>query len=158
MQKDIDTTIAGVVFKKIETHADERGFFREIIRCGGEDSTIIGQVSHSLVYAGTVKAWHAHKIQTQWNYVLSGLIKVVLYDLRKDSPTYRQKMEFLSGDYQVVQVYGFPPGILHGYRCISGPMHIIYVTSGTYDTDDEVRIPHDDPAINYDWTEGIKIR
>lgn len=144
--------IYGVAFKDIVTHADERGFFREMIRMTDDCFTEgFGQASHSLVYAGVVKAWHMHKKQTQWNYVLSGLIKVALHDTRKDSPTYHETMEFLAGDNQTARVYKFPPGVAHGYRCLNGPMNIIYITSGVYDLADEIRIPHDDSSINYNW-------
>jgi dTDP-4-dehydrorhamnose 3,5-epimerase len=144
--------IAGVFFKDLVTHTDERGFFRELIHSTDEFFTPgFGQLSHSLVYPGVIKAWHAHKVQTQWNYVVMGLIKVVLHDMRTQSPTFRQTMEFLAGDNQPAQVYSFPPGVAHGYKCLHGPMNIIYVTSGLYDLEDEVRIPYDDPAIGYNW-------
>jgi dTDP-4-dehydrorhamnose 3,5-epimerase-like enzyme len=44
------------------------------------------------------------------------------------------------------------------YKCISGPMHIIYVTSGVFDRADEIRIPYDDMAIEYDWITGFSIK
>ena len=144
--------IEGVAIKILTTHEDRRGFFREIIRTTDNFfSPGFGQLSHSLVNPGVLKAWHAHKIQAQWNYVVSGLIKVVLHDSRKDSPTFHETMEFLVGDNQPAKIYFFPPGVLHGYRCLIGPMNIIYVTSGVYDLADEVRIPHDDPEVGYDW-------
>ncbi len=154
----INNVIPGVSFNKIETHADGRGFFREILRRGDDDSTAIGQVSHSLVYAGIVKAWHGHKIQKQWNYILSGLLKVALLDMREESTTYRRTMEFLAGDYQDAQIYSFPPGVLHGYRCIAGPMHIIYITSGAYDVHEELKIPYNAPDVQYDWHKDLEIR
>jgi dTDP-4-dehydrorhamnose 3,5-epimerase len=145
--------IAGVEFKNLVTHADERGFFREIIRVtDGFFAAGFGQLSHSLVNAGVIKAWHGHRRQTQWNYVATGLIRVALHDTRMDSSTSGVTMEFLAGDEQPARVYAFPPGVAHGYRCLRGPMHIIYVTSGTYDLEDEVRIPCDDPAIGYEWS------
>ena len=151
--------IEGVSFKDLVTHVDERGFFREIIRVTddffGEG---FGQWSHSLVYAGVVKAWHGHRVQTQWNYVITGLIKVALHDARPDSATYRKTMEFLAGDHQLARAYVFPPGVLHGYRCLHGPMHIMYLTSGTYDPDEEVRVPHNDSQIGYDWLTGSGIK
>lgn len=151
--------IDGVATKELLTHADERGFFREIIRSTDDFfSAGFGQLSHALVYTGVVKAWHAHRRQTQWNYVVAGLIKVALHDTRPDSPTYRQTMEFITGDHQPVRAYAFPPGVAHGYRCLQGPMHIIYVTSGVYDPTEEVRIPHDDPAIGYEWLKGTEIK
>lgn len=150
--------ITGVVLKDLVTHTDERGFFREILRASDDlFAAGFGQLSHSLVYAGVVKAWHAHRKQTQWNYVASGLIGVALHDTREESPTYRETMEFLAGDKQQARVYAFPPGVAHGYRCLHGPVHMIYVTSGTYDLNDEVRLPHDDPAIGYDWRRGREI-
>jgi dTDP-4-dehydrorhamnose 3,5-epimerase len=145
--------IDGVVFKDLVTHADERGFFREIVRSTDDFFAAgFGQLSHSLVHQGVLKAWHAHREQSQWNYVVNGLIKVALHDTREGSQTYRETMEFLAGDNQTVRVYFFPPGVAHGYRCLNAPMNIIYLTSGTYDMDDEVRLPPDDAAIGYNWS------
>jgi len=150
--------IDGVVIKELITHTDERGFFREIIRATDNSfQDEFGQLSHSLVHPGVIKAWHAHKIQGQWNYIVCGLIKATLHDFRPDSPTFRETMEFLAGDNQPARVYYFPPGVLHGYKCIRGPMHIVYVTSGTYDLSDEVRIPQDSPEIGYDWLQNTLI-
>jgi dTDP-4-dehydrorhamnose 3,5-epimerase len=147
--------IEGVGIKELTTHADERGFFREVIRASDPFfSAEFGQLSHSLVHAGVLKAWHAHRWQTQWNYVVSGLIRVALHDTRPDSPTFGETMEFLTGADEKAVCYMFPPGVAHGYRCLQGPMQIIYVTSGTYDLEDEIRIPHDDPVIGFDWSAG----
>ena len=133
--------IDGVVIKALKTHEDDRGFFREIFRFSKEFNDVsVGQLSHSLVKEGVIKAWHGHRKQSQWNYVVLGLIKVVLHDNRTNSPTYKETMEFLVGDGQEPSVYFFPPGVLHGYKCLKGPMQIIYVTSGVYDLEDEVRI------------------
>lgn len=144
--------IEGVFIKELENHIDERGFFREILRVR-EDFQLedIGQLSHSLVKKGVLKAWHFHKVQSQWNYVACGLIRVALHDTRPKSPTYRKTLDFLTGDSQTPKAYFFPPGVAHGYTCLEGPMHIIYITSGVYDLSDEGRIPHDDPEIGFDW-------
>jgi len=109
----------------------------------------IGQLSHSLVKEEVIKAWHGHVYQSQWNYVVTGQIRVALYDDRPNSSTYKETMEFISGDEAKPMAYFFPPGVLHGYQCMKGPMHIIYVTSGVYDLEDEIRKSSDDlnPAI-----------
>jgi dTDP-4-dehydrorhamnose 3,5-epimerase len=144
--------IDGVAFKDLLTHTDERGFFREIIRVSDDFfAPGFGQLSHSLVHTGVIKAWHAHRRQSQWTYVACGSLKVALHDGRSQSPTYRQTMEFMAGDNQPARAYCMPPGVAHGYRCMGGPAHVIYVTSGVYDLDDEIRIAHDDPLIGYDW-------
>jgi dTDP-4-dehydrorhamnose 3,5-epimerase len=150
--------IEGVVVKELVTHADERGFFREILRVTDDMSLAgFGQLSHSLVHPGVIKAWHGHTLQTQWTYVAAGLLKVVLYDGRSESPTFRQRAEFLVGIDQHEKVYCFPPGVLHGYRCVDGPAHVIYVTSGVYDLSDEIRLPTDDPSIGYDFMSTVPI-
>jgi dTDP-4-dehydrorhamnose 3,5-epimerase len=144
--------IDGVLFKELTTHADDRGFFREILRhTDGFFAEGFGQASQSLVYQGVVKAWHLHNVQSQWTCVISGLLKVALHDTRRQSPTFRETMEFLSGDNQPPLVYKFPPGVAHGYVCLNGPAHVLYFTSGVYDLSDEVRLSHDDPSIGYDW-------
>ena len=150
--------IHDVVIKELATHADERGFFREVIRATDEFFREgFGQLSHSLVQVGVAKAWHIHKVQVDWWYVPAGVVKVALHDARPDSATFRETMEFALGDHQPARCVRIPPGVAHGYRCTAGPAHVIYITSRVYDPTDEGRIPHDDPAIGYDWVKGPAI-
>jgi dTDP-4-dehydrorhamnose 3,5-epimerase len=147
--------ISGVVVRELVTHTDKRGFFREIFRFSEEfEKNSVGQLSHSLVEEGVVKAWHGHKEQSQWNYVVLGRLKVVLYDDRPKSLTYKETMEFFVGEDEKLKAYYFPPGVLHGYKCLKGPLHIIYVTSGVYDLSDEIRIEPDGFRIRYSWSAG----
>jgi dTDP-4-dehydrorhamnose 3,5-epimerase len=45
-----------------------------------------------------------------------------------------------------------PPGIAHGYKVIGpDPAMLVYLTDRFYDSEDEGRIPYDDPRIQYDW-------
>ena len=151
--------IQGIVFKKLLTHKDRRGFFREIIRCTDDFfSEGFGQWSHSLMFDGVTKAWHYHRIQTDWWYFGSGVIRVGLYDLRKNSPTYKQTMDFLMGDLQPAQVIKIPPEIAHGCQTVQGPVHLFYITSHEYDPNDEYRIPYNDPEIDFDWLTGPPIK
>jgi len=147
--------IDGVVTKDLTTHSDERGFFREIIRVTDDFfSEGFGQWSHSLVHDGVAKAWHLHKLQTDWLYVVSGSMKVGLHDTRPESSTHGVTMDILVGDTYSAQVVKIPPGVAHGYKVLKGPANVIYITSRTYDPTDELRIPHDDQTIGYDWTAG----
>lgn len=150
--------IHGIAFKELDTHDDERGFFREVIR---HDDAIFhdrfGQMSHSLVQTAVIKAWHLHRFQTDWWYIAGGLLRVGLYDTREASPTRRQTMDFLMGDGQPARLLKIPPGVAHGYRVLDGPAQVIYITSNTYNPDDELRIPEDDNEIGFDWQKDVEI-
>ncbi len=91
-------------------------------------------------------------------YIAVGAVKVALYDTRKDSPTHGELMELFMGEQYGAQVLKVPPGVAHGYRVLEGPAHLFYITSSTYDAQDEGRIPHDDPTIGYDWTREPEIK
>jgi dTDP-4-dehydrorhamnose 3,5-epimerase len=151
--------IEGVVLKELVTHTDERGFFRELI-CVSDDffKEGFGQWSHSFMFAGVIKAWHVHKVQVDWWYVVSGVLKVALHDIRPESPTHRETMELMLGDNQAAVVLRIPPGVAHGCKVISGPAHLFYTTSRVYDPSDEGRIPYDDPGIGYNWLKGPDIK
>jgi dTDP-4-dehydrorhamnose 3,5-epimerase len=151
--------INGVEFKQLVTHPDDRGFFREIIR--STDTFFqegFGQWSHSYMFNGVIKAWHYHNVQTDWWYVAAGVMRVGLCDMRKESKTYMQVMDFMLGDLQPVQVLKIPPGIAHGCKTVQGPVNLFYITSHVYNPVDEIRIPHDDPGIGFDWFKGPEIK
>jgi len=151
--------IEGVQIKELRTHLDERGFFRELIRVSDDFFPEgFGQWSHSLMHPGAAKAWHVHKVQVDWWYVPVGVLKVALHDTREGSSTFRKTMELFLGENQPAVIVRIPPGVAHGCKCISGPAHLFYVTSRMYDPADEGRIPHDDPAIGYDWVKGPPIK
>ena len=155
----MNAIIEGVVAKELKTHTDERGFFRELIRVTDDFfSEGFGQWSHSLMFDGVVKAWHLHRIQTDWWYVVSGVLRVGLCDMRTDSPTCKTVMDFLMGDLQTAQVIKIPPGVAHGCKTVQGPVNLLYVTSHVYNPDDEVRLPYNDPEIDFNWLKGPTIK
>jgi len=145
--------IDGVVVKELITHADERGFFREVIRVTDDFfAEGFGQWSHSLMFQGSAKAWHIHRRQVDWWYVAVGTLKVALYDMRPASATHGELVQLFLGDTHPPCLLRIPPGVAHGCKAIDGPAHLFYITSSTYDPADEGRIPHDSPEIGYDWT------
>ena len=165
--------IRGVEIKGLKTFPDDRGFFREVIRYNdpffaGTDSTTpvaprstpFGQWSHSKMTVNTVKAWHHHHVQTDWWYCGIGILHVVLFDLRENSPTWKRKMEFLLGDTDepvssgnsvLTAVAKIPPGVAHGLRVQTNIAHLFYVTSETYNPQDEGRYPFHCAEIPHSW-------
>lgn len=165
-----ENLIPGVEFKELKTFADDRGFFREIIRSTDEffkvdsDSSNFApsnfaQWSHSKMARNTVKAWHYHHLQVDWWYVPIGTIHTVLFDNREESPTYRRKLEFRLGEgdsipLTMTAVVKIPQGVLHGLKVLSDIAHLFYITSKTYNPDDEGRFAFDNEIVPHSWGEN----
>lgn len=144
--------IEGVKIKELVRYPDERGFFEELIRVNDEFfQEGFGQLSHSVMHPGVIKAWHVHKTQIDWWYITRGDVHVGLYDTRKSSLTYKLINEFRLGEHGKDIVLKIPAGVAHGCKVIGGESELFYATSSVYNTDEEGRIPHDDKNIGYDW-------
>jgi dTDP-4-dehydrorhamnose 3,5-epimerase len=147
--------IDGVALKYLDTYYDKRGFFREVLRASDPIMAEgFAQWSHSHMHPGVAKAWHLHARHVDWWYVVTGRLVVALYDTREDSPTYKVLDEYILGDGPAV--LRIPPLVAHGCKALS-EVHMIYITSREYDGSDELRLPHDDPGIGYDWLAGAEI-
>ncbi len=153
----LSQSIHGVSIKELKTFPDDRGFFRELIRVTDPFfSEGFAQWSHSKMGKNTVKAWHFHHLQVDWWYVPFGLVQTVLYDNREESPTYQQKMEFFLGDAESGKdarsvVVKIPQGVIHGCKVLSDFAHLFYITSRTYDPNDEGRFPFNSGPVPHAW-------
>ena len=145
--------IEGVSVKPLKVIPDQRGRLMEILRCDDPMFKQFGQVYVTTAYRGVTKAWHYHKLQTDHWAVVHGMALVALYDQRPDSPTCGHVNEFYVGVHNPILVQ-IPPGVLHGFKCIS-EHEVIVVNTPThpyrYDEPDEYRIPARDPSIPYNW-------
>jgi len=134
---------------------DDRGYFLEIQRIGhglvAEFPAASTQVSAVFNYPATIKAFHYHLEHTDCWTPTSGLLQVVLVDLRVDSETFGRRNTMFSGELRPWQIL-IPPGVAHGYKVIgSEGAWLVYLTDRFYDPKDEGRIAYNDPGINYDW-------
>lgn len=151
--------IEGVFLKQLTSHVDERGFFMELIRHSDPFfKEGFAQLSYSKMYQGIVKAWHIHPTQVDWWFVPSGRLKVALADRRHDSPTFGRTLTLMLGEDVEPAVLKIPAGVAHGCKAIGGTALLLYVTSSVYNPQEEGRLPHDDPALGYDWVSGVEIK
>ncbi len=147
--------IDGVRIEPYALHPDDRGYFLEVARIGqglpGHFDPATTQVSAALSYAGTIKAFHYHRQQTDFWVPVMGVFQVGLVDLREDSPTFRQRNTIYCGALKPLQIL-IPPGVGHGYKVVSPDAGmLVYVTDKQYNPADEGRIPYNHAAIAYDW-------
>ena len=145
--------IEGVWTKTLTVHPDERGRLMEVLRSDDEGYKRFGQVYMTTTYPGVVKAWHLHKIQDDNFVVVKGMVKLVLYDGREDSPTKGTVTEYFIGEHHPLLVR-VPAGVHHGWKCISTEeAFVINVCTDlyNYESPDEFRTEWDSPDIPYDW-------
>ena len=146
--------IQGVKIKKLKVIPDERGRLMEMLRCDDDFFTKFGQAYMTAAYPGVVKGWHYHKIQADNMAIIKGMMKVVLYDDRKNSKTYKEINEFFAGEHNPTLIH-VPAGVLHGFKCISEAEAIcinIPTEPYNYEKPDEYRVDPHCKEIPYDWT------
>ncbi len=148
------TRIDGVNVKDLRVIPDERGRLMEILRRDDELFLEFGQAYMTTAYPGVVKAWHYHKKQVDNMTVVHGMMKIVLYDNRPDSPTQGCINEFFTGIYrpQLIQI---PNLVFHGFKTIS-TYEALVINFPTavyeYEMPDEFRVHPHDNNIPYDWS------
>ncbi|MBU1205853.1 MAG: dTDP-4-dehydrorhamnose 3,5-epimerase family protein [Proteobacteria bacterium] len=146
--------INGVKIKKLKVISDERGRLMEMLRADDEIFLKFGQVYLTTAYPGAVKAWHYHKKQVDHFVVIKGVMKVVLYDGREGSPTYKEINEFFMGDHNPILLQ-IPPLVFHGFKCISEREAMVIncpTEVYSYQDPDEYRVEPHRGEIPYDWS------
>lgn len=150
--------IRDVEVRKLNPHADERGCLTEILRSDDEMFDKFGQIYVSQNYPGVIRAWHYHKKQNDFWAVVKGMVKAVLYDARKDSPTFGEVQEVFLGEQNMV-LLKIPIGVMHGYKTIGvEPSLLLNLPTEAYDPaePDEYRLPYNTDEIPYDWDIKMK--
>ena len=147
--------IHGVIIKPLKKIADERGIIMHMMKDTDPEFKKFGEIYFSAVYPGVVKGWHSH-IKMTLNYA-KGMIKLVLYDNRENSPTKGELMEIFIGDnnYSLVTI---PPMVWNGFKGIGTQEAIVAnCTDISHDPDEIQRMdPLQNDIVSYDW--GIKFR
>jgi len=146
--------IEGVKIKKLKVIADERGRLMEMLRADDELYLKFGQVYMTTAYSGAVKAWHYHKKQVDNFVVVKGMMKVVLYDSREGSSTFKEINEFFLGEHNPILLQ-IPAYVYHGFKCISeSEAIVINCPTEVYDDHalDEYRVQPHGGEIPYDWS------
>jgi len=144
--------IDGVKVVPLRQVVDERGKIMHMLKSTDDHFIAFGEIYFSCAWPGTIKAWHVHQCMTINNAVISGRAKLVLYDLRENSPTRGELQEIFLGEdnYVLVQV---PPAIANGYKA-SGDSMVILANAATepHNPDEMIRIDPFSDRIPYDWS------
>jgi dTDP-4-dehydrorhamnose 3,5-epimerase len=143
--------IEGVEIVPLKRIPDERGMILPMLRSDSPHYTAFGEIYFSTVYPGIVKGWHLHTKMTLNYSVISGAIKLVLFDERPASSTCGQLMELFPGEnnYSLVII---PPGIWNGFKGV-GTKEAIVANCSTipHHPEEIMRMDPFQNHIPYDW-------
>ena len=148
--------IEGVKVLPLKKIPDERGMIMHMLKCTDPHFEKFGEVYFSTAYPGVIKGWHLHTKQTQFYAVIKGMIKLVLFDERKDSPTCGELMEIFTGEdnYQLVRI---PVGVVNGYKTIGTQTAIVANCADLpHDPKEMLRYDPFKSHIKYDWNRQDK--
>jgi len=148
-----DKAIEGVRTKPLKWLRDDRGRLMEILRCNDEIFKGFGQIYVTVCNPGVVKGWHYHEHQDDSFIIMTGQLRVGLYDAREDSPTKGAAAEYMltTEDPYVLQI---PRGVVHGFECIGDvEAMVLNVPNMPYNHKhpDELRIHPFENDIPFTW-------
>jgi dTDP-4-dehydrorhamnose 3,5-epimerase len=143
--------IEDVIMVPLRKIPDERGMIMHMLRCDAPHFEKFGEIYFSTAYPGIIKGWHEHTRQTQNYTVIQGMIKLVLYDNRNSSESYKELMELFVGEnnYQLVKI---PPGVINGYKTVgTGTAIIANCSTLPHEPNEMLRYDPKGDQVPYSW-------
>jgi dTDP-4-dehydrorhamnose 3,5-epimerase len=150
-QVTVDGQIDGVVMNRLQTKADGRGELTVLMSDLYSADGVTPHVYHVLAAPKSVRAWVYHQRQSDRLAYFNGTFRVVLYDLRPDSPTYGA-LNVLNLGAENPVLLTIPPFVVHGVQNMSDqPGYFINMPTRAYDpvNPDKLRIANGHPGIPY---------
>jgi dTDP-4-dehydrorhamnose 3,5-epimerase len=153
--RELPTAIVGVEVRRLTTHADPRGVLTPVLdtRDAFWDEPIVYAYRVS-VLPGRIKGWGMHEHQTDRYFVVSGDVRVVLFDGREtsDSAGALVVVDFTDRTPGLVKI---PPGVWHADQNWGATeAQIVNFPTRPYDPEhpDKLRLDPHSGAIPFDWS------
>jgi len=152
------TLINGVVFRPTRPVPHEDGHLTEVARASwGILEEPIVQVHVTTTLAGRIRAWGLHQRSMDRLFVVSGLVTIVVFDGRNNSPT-RGRVNVFTVSERNPGLLLIPPNLYHGWKNIgTSEAVIINMPDRMYDYEqpDALDLPWDSEAarriVPYQW-------
>jgi len=150
--------IDGVRFRPTRPVPHEDGHLTEVARASWDIFTApIVQVHVTTTLPGRIRGWGFHQESTDRLFVVSGLVKIVVYDGRKNSPSFGKLNEFTVSERNPGLLL-VPPNLYHGWKNIGTSEAIVINMPDrmyNYEKPDALDMPWDSEAaarvIPYRW-------
>lgn len=149
--------IDGVMIREVLHVPRDHGVITEMYRSEWDPTGLpVVHIYQSRLFPGAIGAWSCHMRSVDRLFVNQGHLKAVLFDGRKDSPTYKKLTEIHIGDARPAFMV-IPTGVWHGLQNLgsSDALVLNYPTQAySYEDPDHWRLPYDTSEIPYSWRAG----
>lgn len=146
------STIEGINFVNLRQISDERGSVLHVLRSDSPDFLKFGECYISEIFPNAIKAWKMHKRQTQNIAVPAGRVKIVIFDPRVKSDTFKNIMEFTVGRPDSYFRITIPPDIWYGFQSVSeNPALIVNCSDIPHEKSESTLLEYDTNLIPYKW-------
>lgn len=140
--------IAGLLFRPTRPVPHEDGTVTEVARrMWPEVADDVVQVHVTTTQPGRIRAWGLHAASSDRLFVVNGLVSIVVFDGRRESPTQGALNEFKMSDRSPGLIV-IPYGLYHGWKNI-GTTESFMINMPTaqyeYETPDALDLPYDAP-------------
>jgi len=145
------TEIPGLLIYEREAHADDRGFFKEIVEIRDLEKVLdkkitITQWNHSRSKPRVIRGFHSEP----WEkivYATRGEVLAVIVDLRIDSPTFGKTVKIELGEDSKKAIY-LPYGMGNSF-CNIGTTDVeyLYMITGYFEDKPTPAINYNDPLL-----------
>jgi dTDP-4-dehydrorhamnose 3,5-epimerase len=140
--------IHGAAMMTREVHSDHRGYFSELYRNGSIPAVAFVQQNVSHSDRGVLRGMHFQTTKPQAKLItcLLGRIHDVLFDLRRESPTFGQGYA-VELDHAEGQCLYAPAGVAHGFLVLSEIALVQYNCSTFHDPKGDAGVRWDSPGL-----------
>lgn len=156
--KSVLPLIHDVRIRSAVTHPDERGTICEIYNPAWNFSdTPVVYVYQVTVRPGRIKGWVVHYQQDDRVFVSQGVLKIVMYDPREESPTHGMLNELCISEHNRGLLF-IPRGVYHALQNV-GTTDAMFINMPTraysHADPDKYRLPLNNDLIPYRFDDRL---
>jgi dTDP-4-dehydrorhamnose 3,5-epimerase len=153
----LEQRIEGVVVNYRPLIADKRGEIIEVYNpAWGLHAAPLVYVYQSTLRPKAIKGWVVHEKQDDRIFVSSGVLRWVLFDNRRESPTYKLLNQFVFSDRNRALLV-IPAGVIHAVQNI-GETEALFINMPTrpysHSDPDKYRLPLQNELIPFAFDDG----
>jgi len=147
----MDKKIKGVQVTRLKIFKDNKGSILHMIKKNSKVFKSFGEIYFSTINPGIIKGWNLHKKMTINLVCIKGKVKIVLYDDRKNSKTFKRINEFELSRKKYF-LLTIPPKIWCGFKNLhKGETILANCASIQHSAGEMEKRSNEDKLIPYKW-------